>query len=118
MPSWPVSLPQSPLLEGFQGEPPDRLLASEVDAGTPKVRQRFSAGHSAIHCQWKMSPAQFNAFRAWLAADLAGGSLTFTWPNPYVPESTLTVRFAPRNLPRWVPAGVRWMVSAEIWVLS
>ena len=117
MPTWPATLPQSPLLEGFQGAPPDRLIATEVDAGVPKVRQQFTAGYSRLQCQWKMNATQFNDFRQWLATDLAGGSIGFVWPNPYVSGNTLNVRFAPKNLPRWVPAGIRWLVSAEVWVL-
>lgn len=43
MASWPTTLPQSPLVNGYSRQPVDSRLISMPDAGKGKIRNRYTA---------------------------------------------------------------------------
>lgn len=117
MPTWPGSLPQYPLQDGYSAAEPNGLLASAMDQGPPKVRRRFSAAVTPVQCSWKLTDAQKATLKAFVKTDLAGGALTFTWPNPEDPPNTCAARFNPERLPVYAASGRRWLATAEVWIL-
>ncbi len=50
-PVWPPSLPQRPLAQGFSEQAPDTLIRTQMEAGPPKVRRRFTAGIRTMDLQ-------------------------------------------------------------------
>ena len=79
---WPVTLPQFVSVEGFQETPPDLLLRTQMDAGPPKVRRRFTAGVRGFKATVRLTQAQVQVLDAFFVGTLAGGALSFDWTHP------------------------------------
>jgi hypothetical protein len=82
MPTWPVSLPQTPLIAGYSEQPPDIIVETKMDAGPPKARRRFSAGIRPIKVKMLMTTAQVETLDVFYITTLAGGALTFDYTHP------------------------------------
>ena len=92
MATWPVSLPQSFLVEGYSEQKTSQVLRSEVSAGPPKQRRRFSAAYINITGRMFMDDAQITTLEAFFENTLFGGSIEFEFPHPRTGE-TVNVLF-------------------------
>ena len=79
MTSWPTSLPQEVLVQGFQEQPQPQTLRSSMDAGPAKLRRRFSAKIVNYKFQLLLDATQKATLDVFHDATLAGGSLPFDW---------------------------------------
>lgn len=77
MATWPGTLPTAPEGTGYQEQPPNTSIRSTVDAGPPKVRQRFTAGVRPFTMTWLLSKAQVDQLDVFYVTTLGGGSLSF-----------------------------------------
>ena len=91
MPTWPASLPQAPLVDGYGETPPDLIVRSQTDVGWAKTRRRATAGPTRITATYAMTGAQLAAFESFLASDIADRTLAFDWPRPRT-GATVSVR--------------------------
>lgn len=82
MPVWPQSLPQVLLLDGYQEEPPNLVMRTEMDAGPAKVRRRFTAGERPIIGALHLTKAQVQTLDDFYLITLQGGSVKFDWSHP------------------------------------
>lgn len=82
MPTWPVSLPQTPLIEGYSEQPPNIIIETKMDAGPPKARRRFSTGIRPIKIRMLMTTAQVEILDVFFVTTLQGGALTFDYNHP------------------------------------
>ncbi len=114
MPSWPVTLPQTPLVEGFSRSRQDARLRTSMDAGPDKVRRRYTAVPENLTCVFVMTDSQLDIFDVFYVDTLLGGALTFTWTHPMTGVS-VTCRV--KDEPQTVPRKRRWAVSMVIEVL-
>ncbi len=56
---WPVTLPQRFLAEpGVEETMPDIVIETEMDAGPPKIRRRYTAGYRHVTGSLKLTRAQ------------------------------------------------------------
>lgn len=85
---WPPSLPQAPLISGYDETLPDTLLRTQMDAGAAKVRRRFTAAVSPMTCVFNMTEAQTEILDAFYNETIQGGALRFDMTHP----RTATVR--------------------------
>ena len=92
MASWPTTLPQTPLTEGYKEAPQDTRLISSVDAGHRKIRNRFTAASFAISETYWFTEAEFLIFKDFYENTLNNGSLDFTKMNP-ISETSRLYRF-------------------------
>lgn len=76
MPTWPVTLPTAPEGNGYQEQAPNTLIRSHMEAGPPKVRQRFTAGVRPFTMTFILTKAQVEILDAFYVNTLLGGSLT------------------------------------------
>ena len=107
IPDWPAELPQHVDRDGFEHQAPDGRLRSRTSTGPGKSRLRSRAVAEPITCKMRVTGAQLRLFRQFLADDLAGGTVPFTFPDPYGGLRIL-VQFG-ENLPRWTPRpGDNW----------
>jgi hypothetical protein len=113
MPSWPASLPQAPLIEGYGETPPDLVLRSQTDGGWAKTRARATAGPTRIVATYAMTGTQLAAFETFVSSDIAERTLAFDWPRPRT-GATVSVRMV--VVPVIVPAGGadRWTVGLTL----
>lgn len=82
MPTWPASLPQKPLPDGYQEDEPAVLLRTQMDAGPPKVRQRFTAGVQPFQTTFDMTGSQIETLKQFFRTTIKYGSLPFDWTHP------------------------------------
>lgn len=110
MPSWPTSLPQRPLIEGYQETPPNVLLRTQMDAGPAKVRRRFTAGVRIYSVAYLLTSTQLTTLDSFFVSDCKHGSVSFTWPHPRT-GANITVRFL--EPPQYSSADQHWRVTCK-----
>jgi len=115
IPDWPLSLPQTLLLQGYSESPQSNLLRSPQDAGPAKVRRRTSSNVRKINGQLLMTSAQLAEFRTFYEDVLLAGSLRFFWVDPLSLTTTVEMRFVKE--PQWVTQGSAFMISLELEIL-
>jgi len=116
IPSWPSSLPLRPLADGFSETPPNLLVRSATDIGPAKARRRATAGVTRLKAAFRLSPAQLATFRTFLAADLQGGALSFSWTHPLT-GNLGAFRIVPPPSIEPIAAGIAWRVSLDLELL-
>lgn len=98
MPSWPASLPQNFLAEGFSIRAPDNLIRSNNDVGPAKLRRRSTSAVTEISGTLRMSEAQWSMFQAFYETDLAYGAVSFDWVDPIDQVTAKEFRIRDHNL--------------------
>ncbi len=114
--SWPTSLPQRPLADGFSETPPNLLVRSATDTGPAKARRRATAGVTKLKASFRLSPSQLATFRSFFASDLHGGNLSFSWTHP-VTGAVGAFRIVPPPSIEPIAAGIAWRVSLDLELL-
>ena len=111
--SWPSTLPQKPLGDGFSEQPPDLVVRSPMDVGLAKMRRRATAGPSRLQMSFLMTATQLATFRSFIADDLQGRVLPFTWMHPLTaaPGTPGTFRIIENPTFTAVANGLAWQVA-------
>lgn len=99
--TWPATLPQAPLLEGYSRGEGKAVLRTDMDAGPDKLRRRSTGVPAPLQYAVAASTAQLAIFRAFWRDDLQQGALPYYLPDPEDGEETLLVRFLEE--PSWTP---------------
>ena len=81
MTTWPATLPTKPLIGGYTENGPDLVLETEMDAGPPKQRRRFSAGVRSLDVSYKLTTAQVAFLETFYYTTIACVG-EFDWTNP------------------------------------
>lgn len=97
MPAWPASLPQDQFL-GLTDQDVDAVIRTEMDAGPPSRRRRYTAVIRNVSVQLIVTGAQRQTFDTFFRTTIAGGATAFDWEDPV---TDATVSFAFRSPPRW-----------------
>lgn len=77
MSTWPVTLPQRPLLSGYSQQRPAPVIEAPVD-GPSLSRRRYTAAPMPISLSFVMSAAQYATWAAFYTSTIASGALPFT----------------------------------------
>jgi hypothetical protein len=80
MATWPSTLP-APLASGYQLNPGDQTLRTDMEVGSPRVRRRSFARNDRVSVSWLLSETQLDTLRDWFddaTTGIAGGSAWFT----------------------------------------
>ena len=95
MATWPSDLPQYFEADSYSYEPGSGVIRTQMDAGAPKVRRRFTAVYNIHRGAMVMSRTQFTTyFQPFVDTTLGGGVLNFDFPNPIDDgDTTLDARF-------------------------
>lgn len=80
--SWPSTLPQYVLVEGFEEAFGKPRIETATDAGKPKSRQRFTAEYRKFSMSVQMTEAQATIFETFYFDTLAAGTQPFDWVHP------------------------------------
>ena len=107
---WPSTLPAKPLGDGFSEQPPNLVVRSTMDVGQAKMRRRATAGPSRLQMSFQMTTDQLAIFRAFLAADLQGRALPFTWEHP-INGNVQSFRIIENPTFTAVANGLAWQVA-------
>ncbi len=117
--TWPASLPQYPLRQGFTVAPMDNVARAPVELGPAKQRPRSTAALVRVSCRVKVgSETERDTLMAFHDTTLAQGALRFTWAKltDRLSGSFDELQFtAP---PRYRPEGAtRWLFDLELLAL-
>lgn len=107
MPSWPPSLPQRPLIDGYRETAPDLVVRSRPDLGQAKTRRRATGGVTQFQMVFRMTTGQLATFRTWLRSDIQDRALSFAWSHPITGAAG---NFRIVDSPQYEPAGPSWRV--------
>lgn len=116
LPRWPTTLPRQMMLDGQGENIPDGLLRSENEAGPAKVRRRSSATPWELVGTFRMTNTQYDAFRAFVDATIAGGALPFEFPNQRDCAAYHLARIKPGDVTA-SRVGPTWRVSIKLEIL-
>lgn len=86
---WPLTLPQSPLINTWKEEPLDDTIIYDTDAGEPPIRARSTGVFWICSAEFLLTESQRTAFWAFFLTTIKKGSLPFTWAHP-IDGSTYT----------------------------
>lgn len=107
--SWPQTLPQTFIIDGYQETWPDNLIRQPMDVGPPKTRQRQTAKEYPIQCSQMMTTTQLGYLETFFKITKSYGALSFTMPHPRT-TSTVTAKF--KQPPTFAPwGGGHWVVN-------
>lgn len=113
-----IQMPPVPLVEGYQLNPVDPTIRTDMESGPPRARRTFYARNDKVNVSWLMSDSEMAAFRIWFDSDdgAAGGSRWFrtalTTGDGGVNQNA-EARFA--SIWQAAPNGVlRWKVTATL----
>lgn len=110
MASWPSTLPQRPLSEGFTEQPMSNVVRSDMEVGPAKIRQRYTATIRQYGLRLMLTKAQIATLETFVDSTLGGGVLPFDWVD-HRTGSAATYRFVQR--PAYQPMGAEYW-AAEI----
>lgn len=82
MPTWPLTLPAAPLVDGFRETMPPVTVRTEMDAGPAKIRRRTTSGVGKLSLAYLLNAAQVATLESFVTHDLAGGALAFGFTHP------------------------------------
>ena len=97
--TWPETLPQELLMDGYGGKAPDLLLRSAMEVGPSKVRRRATAGVRPVSGEMYLTAEQLEIFKEFYNDDLLAGSLRFDWTDPDDGTTAVEMRFT--EAPSW-----------------
>lgn len=92
MPAWPASLPRSPEPGSYDESPLANVIRTDMEAGIPKQRRRFTAEVISTPIAWKFNSSQLDDFIAFWREVLQSGALEFQGPHPRT-NATVRMRF-------------------------
>lgn len=100
-PSWPGTLPQIPLADGYTESLADNVIRSENDAGPAKMRRRSTVTNETLVCTMHITKSQWATVRTFYLTTLAA-VLPFTWVQP---STGAAANFRFLSPPTITPAG-------------
>ena len=112
MPSWPNTLPDAFLRDGFARTPQPNVISFGTEVGPGKVRRRTTARTKSHTFSMKMTLVQLNEFEAFFEDDLSDGAIPFDWTDP-VAGDVASWRFDPGS-----PYSARETEEAGTWFVS
>lgn len=117
MATWPATLPV-PLVEGYQLNPGDQTIRTEMEVGAARVRRRTSARNDRVAAAWLLTEVQLDTLRDWFdnaTTGIAGGAAWFTVAlavGTGTRQAAVEARFI--GALQCAPAGPYWRVSATL----
>lgn len=119
MATFPTTLP-APLLNGYQANPQDQVVRTQMEVGTARARLRSTAKIDKVTVQWLFTDAEMATFRTWwYQGSASGGSATGTsWftislATGQTGLTSVTARFLGPYQAQ-AGAGLLWTVRAEL----
>lgn len=113
--TWPSTLPNLPLTNGYQESFKDNVIRSEIDSGPMKTRQRYTRAQRMIQMSFMLTNDQKTIFTTFFNL-IRGGALPFNWKDPILGTDIVVRLTSAVTGPNYVRINA-WQVSFEIEVL-
>lgn len=114
MATWPVTLPQLPLADGYEEVFGDAFIRTQMEVGPAKQRRAISNPARPMVFPILVTTAQMATLETFYYTTLGGGSLPFDISHPRT-SATVSMRFV--EPPKVVPRGLRYEVSMMLEVM-
>lgn len=82
MVSWPTTLPQELIEDGFEETMQSLIISTDMEVGPPKTRKRLTASFTPIKGSIIVTKDQRAIFLTFFHSTIAGGAIKFTWKHP------------------------------------
>lgn len=82
MPTWPSSLPDKPLSNGFVERAPSNVIRTPMERGAAQQRRRGTSAPRPFDVRFSLSKDQAATLDAFIRDDLADGALSFEYTHP------------------------------------
>ncbi|PCH98970.1 MAG: hypothetical protein COB76_06600 [Alphaproteobacteria bacterium] len=111
---WPDTLPL-PTVQGYNIQPGDTILRTEMEAGLARQRRRFTNAPTKVSVRWIMRRDQYAIFEGWYRWHAKEGANWFSITllgglGLLAQDARFTRQFASRLL----AGGTLWEVSSEL----
>lgn len=116
MPTWPATLPEYVLADGYTEAAPNNAIRSEMEIGPAKVRRRTTATPTPVTCQIRITPAQRADLLMFFETDTASGSLAWDWVHP-VTRAAAVFRFTAPPSMTATARGTAFIAALELEIL-
>ncbi len=113
--TWPATLPQKPLTDGYGEGFEDNVIRSGPDKGASKTRPRFTRLRKTRSVAFQLTDAQKVLFDTFYES-IHGGSEPFNWVDPVSGAAIVVMMKANVTGPKRLTAN-RWRVSFELEIL-
>lgn len=107
MPVWPTQLPEYVLENGYNEQFPKNTVETEMDAGPPKARRRFTKIFRKFQVQMIMTDYQAAVFEGFYYTTCNSGTDSFDWVHPRTRDA-MTLRFT-QPPPSFQPYGGKYV---------
>lgn len=114
MATWPATLPDEFLEEGFSETLGDNTVRYQPDVGPPQLRRRATASPRRITGVMRMTAAQVDTHDTFYVTTLKDGSLSFDWNHPRTGAAATFIYSAP---PVYQYRNGHWYVSRQLEIL-
>lgn len=115
MSTWPASLPQYILQDGFSESFAKNTVRTAMDVGPPKMRKRSTNAPRPVSVQQYMTDTQLNVFDTFYASTLGWGAERFDWVHPRT-QAVKEFRFTIE--PVYTPEGAGYMVQMKLEIMD
>lgn len=113
MAAFPATLPK-PLIEGYAGSQDIAFIRTEMEAGSQRQRQRFSAANHQMTMSWRLKADEMVTFKSFFDTTINKGSDWFTMSiDTGDGFTTYDARFTQPYQYSYI-AGGNWRVNANI----
>jgi hypothetical protein len=92
MATWPGTLPQDFLVDGYQESPPDNLIRQTMEVGPPKVRRRQTSAPRIVQAAQILNATELGYLETFVVTTTSYGADQFDMPHPRS-GSTVYARF-------------------------
>lgn len=97
--TWPATIPQCPILNGFSEQKQVNVVAFSPDVGPPKMRRRSTTAWWQTSVAYRMTRTQLTTFNTFYETTIQDGSLPFTWKHPIL-QTNFDWVFDPKETPK------------------
>ncbi|MGY3265796.1 hypothetical protein [Lysobacter sp. HA35] len=111
--AWPSTLPQTPLMDGVSYVPWRNAVRTDMDAGVPKTRRRFTAVGDDVRLAILIDRTQCDTLDTFYQVTLKT-VLPFTWKH-FRKAGYPTCDYRFKSPPQFTPAGgTLWRAELEL----
>ncbi|WP_396189386.1 hypothetical protein [Flavobacterium sp.] len=113
--TWPASLPQKPLANGYNEGFQDTVIRSKVESGASKARQRYTRLRKLVDVAFQMNTAQKATFETFLST-IGGGAHAYNWPHPLTGTAQVVQMTGPVTGPKYLAPNI-WQISFQLEIM-
>ena len=115
---WPVSLPQKFLRDGFSENRTPNVIQSKMEIGAPQTRPRSTWQGKSYTGNMRIDYTQKIIFENFFQFTTVSGTQVFEFPDPYVTNAIIEVKFDAETQPTLVSWGGKYFTLSMKFILQ